>query len=291
MEAVDKVLAEFGLSAGEAKVWRAALAHEETGPYELARETGIPRTTVYELLTGLALKGLVEVQRSDGFSKRQTKVRAKNPSVLREKIFEKREELTKLEVDVVQILPELKGQYLQRVPNADFKFYPGVDGAKEVYRKMYLEETEAAVVAWDCLMPMDMFGKDWMNELVNEINALSEKRHQSRRSIVPMSSWTQHVISYQYERDKRYLGEEFRMLDNPGFKIYQDMHVQGSVVYVVNGLKEEAWGLAMRSELLADTFRSMFEVMWQAAKPVSEEMVRGWGPNRFLAEERSRRKA
>ena len=108
MDFIGKTLTAFGLTDKEARVYRAALNHEETSPFELSRETKIPRTTVYEILFNLSLKGLIALVQSDGFSKQQTRIKAKNPSLLREIVAKKRADLASLDVDLVQILPYLK---------------------------------------------------------------------------------------------------------------------------------------------------------------------------------------
>ena len=133
MDIVQKTLLKFGLSPNEATIYRAALKHEETSPYELSKVTLIPRTTIYEIVMSLSLKGLIEVQRSDGLTKQQTKIRAKNPSELRSILHKKRTELTDIETDIVSILPQLKGDYHQSGANADFVFYPGTTGPQKIY--------------------------------------------------------------------------------------------------------------------------------------------------------------
>jgi sugar-specific transcriptional regulator TrmB len=101
----QQVLEQFGLSTNEATVYQSALSLGETSPFKIAKSTGIARTTVYAVLTDLALKGLVELESATGLMKQQTKVRAKNPSALREILWKKRESLVKQEVDIVEILP------------------------------------------------------------------------------------------------------------------------------------------------------------------------------------------
>jgi sugar-specific transcriptional regulator TrmB len=89
---IRKTLRAYGLSDNEIEVYLAAIKLDETSPYELAKLTGIARTTVYDVITDLSLKGLLELERSDGFPKQQTKIIAKNPSVLRQKLRERRKE-------------------------------------------------------------------------------------------------------------------------------------------------------------------------------------------------------
>ena len=108
-----QVLKEFGLSDNESAVYQSALKLGETSPFSISKDTGIPRTTVYAVLTDLALKNLIELESATGLMKQQTKVKAKNPSVLREILWKKRENLVKQEVDIVEILPYLKKEYLK----------------------------------------------------------------------------------------------------------------------------------------------------------------------------------
>ena len=283
MDFVDKTLIAFGLTDKEARVYRAALNYEETSPFALAGETKIPRTTVYEILLNLSLKGLVELVRSDGFSKQQTRIKAKNPSILRETLAKRKVDLSRLDVDLVQILPDLKKEYLRHVPNADFRFYPGIGGATEVYRRMNSSDSKEPIVAWDCLMPMDSFGLEEMNKWTDVEN---RRKHKTNiRSIIPLSDWTKHVVSYQYERDPKYLSRSFQYIEDPSFMLYQDIQIQGNIISIVNGVKEEAWGIIINSELLAKSLTSIFEIVWKIAKPVTPELVKSWGPNEFRKQE------
>ncbi len=285
MDMIEKVLGELGLSENEIKIYRAAVRHEETSPYALSRETNIPRTTVYEAIMNLALKGLVTLVKSDGFTKQQTRIVAKNPSTLREIIRNSRERLTRLEVDVVQILPDLKAEYLKTVPNAQVRFFSGIEGAGEVYGRVYSGRLGVSVVGWDSMMPMDSFGSKKINKWVDQ----DLDARKSEKSIVLLNDWTKHVIGYQYGRDKRYLDKEFRYIDDSGCVFNQDIYVIGGSVFVVNGFKDEAWGMVINSELFAQTMKSMFEVMWRVARPITEEMVKSWGENEYLNEERRRK--
>jgi sugar-specific transcriptional regulator TrmB len=140
MDQVHHTLSRFGLTKNETDVYLAALKLNETSPFELARLTGIPRTTVYDILMTLSLKGLVTLTQSDGFTKQQTRIRAKNPSTLRSILRQKQKDLTSLEIDVMDILPQLKNDFQKQDANADFQFYPGIEGAVKVMTNDYLQK-------------------------------------------------------------------------------------------------------------------------------------------------------
>ena len=161
---VVNALKNFGLSKNEIAVYCEAIKHEESSPFTLSQATGIPRTTVYDVLMGLSLKGLIELQQSDGFSKQQTRIKANNPSVLRQILRQKRRALTRTEVDIVSILPFLKGDFHGSEPHADFRFFPGIEGAKTVMYGEHSDGVDVPISVFDNQMPMDAFGAKEMDE-------------------------------------------------------------------------------------------------------------------------------
>ncbi|MFZ2199710.1 MAG: helix-turn-helix domain-containing protein, partial [Microgenomates group bacterium] len=203
MKRSQQVLEQFGLSGNEAKVYQSALQLGETSPFGIAKSTGIARTTVYAVLTDLALKGLVELESATGLMKQQTKVRAKNPSALREILWKKRESLVKQEVDIVEILPFLKKEYLKDETNADFQFFPGMDGANHVM--FDYDGVDQDTFVFDTQIPMDATGSKEMNEGVDKGIKLWAKGRAIEYNLTPLNPWTKHVLSYPVERNPHYL--------------------------------------------------------------------------------------
>lgn len=291
MEGIYKTLKKFGLTENEAKVYLESLKKEETSPFELAKLTGIPRTTVYDVVMGLSLKGLIKLEQSDGFTKQQTKIQAKNPSILRDILRKKRKDLVSLELDILNFLPELKADFHRDKVNADFQFFPGIEGAKKVYMDKMEAETELPVYVWDIQMPMDIFGRKEMNQLVDwEINFKKNKKR-NVKEIMALNDWTRHVMTYQVGRDPKYLETwEIRYLEDPSFEIYQRISIVGDYIRIICAKDKEVWGLKIQSPLLASSFRSIFQVTWQIAKPVTLDVVKSWGENELLIEERNKRR-
>jgi DNA-binding MarR family transcriptional regulator len=55
----DKTLSALGMNAGERKIYRALFKMREASPTQLAKSTGIQRTTAYSIVQGLAQKGFL----------------------------------------------------------------------------------------------------------------------------------------------------------------------------------------------------------------------------------------
>lgn len=281
MKIVDRVFRDFGLSVSETKVYLECLKESDLGPFKLARLTGIPRTTIYEILSSLALKGLVELEQSDGFTKQQTKVRAKNPTTIRDIVRKKSRKLSELEVDIVEILPMLNKDYFKKEANADFRFLPGIDGAREVYFSE-VADVKLPMLVFDNLMPMNVFGKEDINRDVLRQTGKIINNGGQLKELGVMNEWSRHVLEYQVSLDENYLeAREQRLLDVPGIKFNQRIVIQGDWIKISCAKEEEAWGIVIRSESLAVTLRGIFNLVWSMARPITTDLVRSWGKNGF----------
>lgn len=279
------VLKEFGLSENEAVVYQSALKLGQTSPFTIAKDTGIPRTTVYAVLTDLALKDLVELESATGLMKQQTKVRAKNPSTLRSILWHKREELVKQEVDIVSILPFLKKEYLKDETNADFQFFPGMEGANQVM--FDYDGVDQDTYVFDYLIPMDATGSKRMNTELDRGIKLWEKKTSIEYNLVPINAWSKHVLTYQVERNSHYLDRvEHRFLPFELQNLSVMARVKGDRTWVISVKGDEVWGLKIRSQNLADSLSSLHQALWKLATPITGEMIASWGPNEYLKAEK-----
>lgn len=289
MPNINQVLSKFGLSDKEISVYKAALKLEETSPYQLSKLTKIPRTTIYDVLMSLSLKGLIEMTQSDGFTKQQTKVKAKNPSVLRTILKNRRQDMLKTEIDILDILPSLKSDYHQNEANADFQFYPGIKGAKKVFSEEISTCTNQPIYALTKLIAADVFGKEELNKSIEkETQALQAKNIQIKE-IVPLNDWTKHVISYQASKNSSYLKtRQLRYIDNPGFDQFIRLAVNGNRARMVCAHQEEVWGLVINSPAAAMSFKSILELLWHQSTPITQEFLESWGENEYIEAEKKK---
>lgn len=279
-----QVLKEFGLSENESTVYQSTLRLGETSPFAIAKETGVPRTTVYAVLTDLALKGLIELESATGLMKQQTKVKAKNPSTLREILWNKRESLVKQEVDIVEILPYLKKEYLKDETNADFQFFPGMDGANKVM--FDYDDIDQDIYVFDYQVPMDATGSKAMNEGVDKGIKLWSKGKSMEYNLTPITQWSKHVLSYQVERNPHYLDRvQYRYLPFEMQGLALTIRVKGNRVWIISVKGDEVWGLKIRSQNLATSIISIHQALWKIALPVTGEMITSWSPNEYFKAE------
>ena len=282
----QKVLEEFGLSENEALVYQSALNLGETSPFKISKSTGIARTTVYAVLTDLALKGLVELESATGLMKQQTKVKAKNPSVLREILWEKRKDLIQKEVNIVEILPYLKKEYLKDSSNADFQFFAGEEGAKKV--NFDIDSVDQDSYVFDYMTPMDVFGSKETNAGVEHAIKVQSKLKSTEYNLISLTPWSKHVLSYQVGRNPNYLHHvEHRELpfELSGLSVW--IHIKGDRVRIVSVKGDEVWGLIIRSTNLSTSLISIHQALWKLATPLTKDKIDSWGENEYLSVEKS----
>lgn len=288
---IRRSLQKFGLSDNEITVYLIALQHNELSPFQVAKLTNIPRTTVYDIFMSLSLKGLIDLEQNTGFEKQQTRIRAKNPSVMRKILETKRQETYDVETDLALVLPYLKQTYHKDTANALVEFFPGIAGMKHVY--LDLEEAEQSyndVISWTNLMPLDVLGGKVINQDVKDGTVARKRLNVRTKYLVPLNNWTRHVMTYQTGLDADYLqAREFRFIDSPLFSCYLEIVIAGNIMKAACAENEEVWGLVIRSKALIDTFRSIFMTQWTIAQPITEELVKSWGDNGFLKEQKKKK--
>ena len=289
MSTITSTLISLGLTDNEIKIFRQILREHETNPYALARATGIPRTTVYEILTNLALKELIELKKSDGFTKQQTKILARDPSCIRTIIRNRREALARIDAEIVHILPMLKKEYVPSEPNADFQFFPGIEGAKKVFLNACMDDIDMPEYVFNYKIADDTFGREVINTIVEAEN--NRKRKYIPKEILPLTEWTKHCLTYHYGRDPRYISStNMRYIDQPGFDITSRISIKDTRIWIVSVEGEECWGVIMKSKTYAQTLIAIFNVLWTVAIPITTDVLSQWGENEYLTAERKNKK-
>lgn len=288
MDSISSALVSFGLNRNEIHVYRHILSESETNPYAIARATGIPRTTVYEILTSLAFKELIELKKSDGFTKQQTRILVKDPSFIRTIIRKRRNDLAHLDAEIVHILPMLKKDYIPGEPNADFQFFPGIEGAKRVFASASLDDVDLPEYVFNYKIADDVFGRDFVNDIADKEN--NRKRKYTPKEILPLTEWTKHCLTFQFNRDPRFIKvTNMRYVDFPGIDFKNKITIKDERIWIVSVEGQECWGLILRSSTYSQTLVAIFNVLWNIATPITVDIVSRWGKNEYLLAEKAKK--
>ncbi len=155
---IEQALAKYGLTGKEITVYLCLLKNTELSAFEVARKTGIPRTSVYTTLEELRQKGLV----SSSAKNNVAYYHSEHPKRFLVGLKEKEE-------SIQAVLPEMINLLSTAGQNPSVKLYLGESGVKTVLEDV-LETIEQqkilqmqAVSQLDILEAFPRFFPDWQN--------------------------------------------------------------------------------------------------------------------------------
>ena len=238
------ILKNLGLTDNEAKVYLANLELGQATVQELARQSGVKRTTVYTVLDDLKQQGILS-QIKKGL---KTFLVAEAPENLIG-LAEKRLEALK------ESLPELKSIYNLAGPKPKVRFYEGRDGYLAVYENILREQSRELLA----ISSYEHFCQhvDWDYE---------EKWTRRRIKMGMYLRWLDFdtlLIEKRISEGKKAL-REIRILP-PEFVFTSTMFIYNEKAVVVSGRSKEFIAVVIENSEFSQMFRQVFEMLWFGA--------------------------
>ncbi|MDD9953588.1 MAG: hypothetical protein OXR66_04580 [Candidatus Woesearchaeota archaeon] len=128
-----EIFEQLGLTQGEIKTYLALLqtGPSSTGP--IAKVSGVSRSKLYIILDKLEKRGMVSHVEEKGVLKFQ----AAQPGKITDYIERKKDELTQLEKNFQQFLPELEAYYDEKSNERHVAIYQGLKGIQTAHEHVY----------------------------------------------------------------------------------------------------------------------------------------------------------
>lgn len=276
----DIALQNFGLSEKEIKIYKACLGRSEVTPTDIAKITKLPRSSIYDIAFGLALKGLLTLKQSDGIQKQQTLITAVNPEQLRNIIHKKRDDLFNLESDLLEAIPRLKGEYFGTDrPFSDVKVEvaTGLQGFQKLYYETNREVAGQSVYAWDSWLPVDTFGNELGEYDVREVVKRGQQNPHEQYEIIPNNERVRLAVGYYATEEPGYFTQiSHRYVENPLFDLYNRIEIRGHLLYFFSSQRDEIYVILIRSKNLAESLKQIFLLHWQFATPLDKTVLNRW---------------
>ena len=241
---LEKTLHELGLNKSKANVYLAALQVGMGSTQDIARQAGLPRTTVHEILQNFLTRGLISMT-----TKGRTRIyTAEKPSKLKKLLQEKENKLDK-------ILPELNLLYNTEGLRPRVRFYEGAAGVKTIFEDTLTTKSKKL---YGILSMEDLYqtpGKKFMDDYV-------EKRIEADIKLNVVRSQTKEVeeawsTSKKENRELRYA---------PAYLVFpMTMYLYDNKVSII-GTKKENFGMMIESKEFYETMKNFFDVMWDLSK-------------------------
>jgi len=235
-------LKNAGLNEPEAKVYLAVLELGETNISRIAKKSGIKRTTTYLVIDALKEKGLVSSYKK----RKKTVFIAENPKKIEEKLEERKNAIGK-------IMPELLSiaSLLDKKPV--IRFFEGHDGMKDSFKDI-LKYPDSEVLEWYSESYVHDFSEEFFSKY------FTPRRIKNKiwvRAILPNNE----VIRKLATRNEKEL-RQIKLINPKKYNIKIEINVYGKNKVSIISFKEEI-GLIIESQLIHDSLKNMFELMWE----------------------------
>ena len=252
---IRKILALFGLREIEIDLYEKLFYGGSMPASVLAKQAGISRTSVYDLLKRLIDIGLIIETTANGAKS----FMAQPPEKLKLLLEEKEKAIAEAQ----QLLPEIQNAYQQRKGSVRprFQVFEGKEALQQMVKDLLLYKDITAQVFWSVKKPLDLLSPGFFAQY-HEKRVKSNIRLQAiwpKEQIPTNKNYPFLSMAKELKRDVRIApaGLDFSM----GYAIY------GNTVRFVSNQKEN-FGFLVESQELADTMRSQFKVIWSISKPI-----------------------
>jgi sugar-specific transcriptional regulator TrmB len=249
-----KNLISIGFSEKEANVYLALLELGKRTVSAIARTAGINRTTTYDILESLIVKGLVSISGKEPLQEYVAESPEKIIELMQKQLRKKQEEL----LEAQKLIPELKSIHnVNDRPRV--RFYEGKQGLIDVYEDtLTSHEPLRAYANFEDMhkaLP-DYFPSYYLRRAKKGLNI---------RGVVP-------ITPEALERQKHNKEEAREMVFVPHDKYYFSPEIDMYDNKVMIASWKEKLGIIIESAEITDAMKKIFELAWIGAKALEKKI-------------------
>lgn len=248
-----------GLSEKGALVYAALLELGGAFPSQIAKHTKLKRSTVYEVLDDLAIKGLISElkKRNKYFYSIEHPKRLINFS--NRAVARAEEQNQKLK----EFLPELEGLYAGITDKPKVSYFKGTDGVMEIYNDHIATNKKYEMVGFANIAEIMQFLPP---KKYREYVQAKEKVDITSRGILPDTTEDRAYEKTAYATASKRILPHVRFVPKNLFPWKGDITVyQNNKVSIISFSEQRVSGIIIESETIHNMLRMIFELAWKGA--------------------------
>lgn len=242
-------LLELGLSRSECISYAALLGGGTQTPPQLAKAANLSRVNAYAALRGLKEKGLANEREIN----KKLVYAAEPPTKLQHLLNKQGQELHHRQAAIDSLIPLLMNEYQLQSSKPGIVHYEGLEGIKKIYedslRPPHHEESLVMRSIYD--------SKEIEPYILSYIKRRAKLGIRNRTLSPP--------FDYRTGKHDKELLRESRFFKKSEFSIPTEISIYGDRVSLVS-LRKDLIGTVIQSKDVAQTFRILFELLWNQAK-------------------------
>lgn len=243
---IEQYLQNIGLDAKEAKVYLSGLQLGPATIQDLAKASGIKRSTVYEVIEDLKEKSLVNVTQKN----KRKLFTVQEPDNLM--LFLKQKENV-----LAQIMPDLEALKNTTAKKPAIRVFDGISGIKQIYADMIKKPGEILALA----APRPVIAKSVLDYLHNEWKPLrlAEKVSMRRVNINESGDPSRDYIKLEFPEKN----EAVKFLPPEHYPFSVGIYIYRQKTAFVSFAEQEMVGIIIRSPEINATMKMIFETFWR----------------------------
>lgn len=256
-------LKRIGLSDKEATIYELLLNKGELSVIELSKVSQLKRGDLYNILYSLRDRDLVQQTdrgRSSTFS-------VTDPTLLKNQIDIQKDRLAEAEAATSVLMPKLISQYTITSNRPSVRYLEGVHGLTSVYDQLFASKEKEFLLLrsiYDNATP----------EVAEAINKVVERQIAAKMKV-------KLIAPLEEQSKRRYLvtdkerGIERRIVEEDQLKSPAQIMIWADCVAIIS-LKGHIIVTLIENTDIAQTFRNMFNYMWEKAEPYHNQVTAEW---------------
>lgn len=255
---IKQSLRNLGLDELEIKVYLASLTEDSRSILALSRETKIPRTSVYRAADDLVNKNFAHWVIKD----KSKHLRAVKPDSLGFLLEDKREQLESTKNSLYS-LQMMASQITKNVPQTQVRYYKGKEGMKQLIWNTL--DAEEEIIGYSQFGRKVVVGDKFYDSYVAEF-----KKRDIRDRAIGNENALKYVRGYVLTEKHQQTTDDVRIVPTTKFYVSGDNSMYNNIYAVSYWDKGEIVGIEIENAELVKLHTSIFELMWEIAKPVNE---------------------
>ena len=248
---MDFHLQEIGFTIGEEKVYLALLKLDSSASGAIAKEAGVSRSKLYEILEKLIKKGVVSHYKKNNVSYFQ----AADPKLIEDYIEKKKESIEQQKELFHKTLPYLESFIGKKELNKEARVFEGIEGIKTV-RETFLKNMKSGDIIYYFGNPVS--GHKNMLGYWDDFN-----KRRVKRKIGSYTIYNRDAKSYG-QRRKKLNYTKVKYLPKEG-ATHAWIEIYGESVAIV--MKHETpMSIVINNKYVAESFKTYFDILWTVSK-------------------------
>mgnify|MGYP003393026439 CR=1 FL=1 len=257
---LPKKIERSGLSEKEALIYAFIIESGGAFPSEIAKSTGLNRTTTYKILGILSIKGLVtELEKRKKFF-----YQAESPKSL-ERFVSSQVTIAKRQIENLEhVLPTLEGLYNASPNKPVVRFFEGEEGVLNVYRDHVETKKKYEMLSFSNTADlMNFITPEFRDDYIRK----KAKIGIITRAILPDSDLDVKYNETIYGKFPKKIWPKIKNISREIFSFKSDLTIYGEdKVSIINFNKPKLAGTIIEDKIIHDMMKMIFELGWNGTK-------------------------